>query len=359
MSGAPQHIAVFLPNWIGDVAMATPLLRALRRRYPHPTRLIGVMRSYVVDVLAGTPWLDEVMTYVPGSWPSSVSLVRQLRARSLDVAVLLTNSFRTAAIAYLAGAKTRVGYARGGRGWLLNRRLVAPRVAGKFVPAPVLDYYLELAYALGCPPESPQLELATSLEDERRADAVWQRFQLPNDRSVVALNNGGAFGAAKLWPTEHFATLARRIATELDKRVLVLCGPSERDLARAVVVAADHPGVTSIADEQLSIGLTKACVRRSRLLVTTDSGPRHFAAAFDVPVITLFGPTHIAWSENHFRRAEHLQLSLACSPCQQRVCPLGHHKCMRELSPDRVFKSVAKALLSPSITTAGLHRSAA
>lgn len=344
MSVSAQQIAVFLPNWIGDVAMATPVLRALRRHFPRPNRLIGVMRPYVVDVLAGTPWLDEVVTYEPRGWASSVSLVRQLRARTLDVAVLLTNSFRTAALAYLAGAKTRVGYARSGRSWLLNRRLTAPRVAGKFVPAPVLDYYLELAYALGCPPESPQLELATSSDDERQADGVWQRLKLPPGRAVVALNNGGAFGAAKLWPTEHFATLARRIATELDQTVLVLCGPSERELARSLVATADHPRVVSLADEPLSIGLTKACVRRSRLLVTTDSGPRHFAAAFDVPVITLFGPTHIAWSENHFARAEHLQLSLPCSPCQQRVCPLGHHQCMRDLTPDRVFASVARQL---------------
>ncbi|MBL8826223.1 MAG: lipopolysaccharide heptosyltransferase II [Planctomycetaceae bacterium] len=339
--------------------MATPVLRALRRQFPRPTQLIGVMRSYVVDVLAGTPWLDEVITYARNDWRSSVSLVRQLRGKSLDVAVLLTNSFRTAVIAYLAGAKTRVGYARSGRSWVLNRRLVAPRVSGKFVPAPVLDYYLELAYALGCPPESAQLELGTLPDDEHRADDVWRRFQLPPDRSVVTLNNGGAFGAAKLWPNEHFATLARRIAGELDKHVLVVCGPSERELARALVTAANHPRVVSIAEEPLSIGLTKACVKRSRLMVTTDSGPRHFAAAFDVPVITLFGPTHIAWSENHFARAEHLQLPLACSPCQQRVCPLGHHQCMRDLSPDRVFASVARELAVNSIPTSNQNRSAA
>jgi heptosyltransferase-2 len=77
-------------------------------------------------------------------------------------------------------------------------------------------------------------------------------------------------------------------------------------------------------------------------MVTTDSGPRHFAAAFDVPVVTLFGPTHIAWSETHFARAEHVQLAVDCGPCQQRECPLGHHKCMRELSVDQVFATASR-----------------
>ena len=79
--------------------------------------------------------------------------------------------------------------------------------------------------------------------------------------------------------------------------VLVLCGPAERDLARQITQLAARPAVHSLAEEPLSLGLTKALVRRCTLLVTTDSGPRHFAAAFDRPVVTLFGPTHIAWTE--------------------------------------------------------------
>lgn len=348
-----MNIAVFLPNWVGDVAMATPTLRALRKRFPVPHRLIGVLRPYVADVLAGTTWLDEQFTYQPRRWASNLALVRQLRERNIDTALLLTNSLHTAALAYLGGAKTRLGYRRGGRSWLLNRQLDPPRVGGKFVPAPVLDYYLELAYALGCKVESPQLELSTLPEDEHQANETWRRLDLPPKGEVIALNNGGAFGAAKLWPTDHFVTLARRITTELRRDVLVLCGPNERELARKIAADASHPRVKGLADEPLSIGLTKACVRRSRLLVTTDSGPRHFAAAFNVPVVTLFGPTHIAWSENHFPHAKHLQLNLPCVPCQQRVCPLGHHQCMRDLSVDTVFAAVASEL------GAAHHRSAA
>src|SRR4029453_19261616 len=93
----------------------------------------------------------------------------------------------------------------------------------------------------------------------------------------------------------------------------------------------------------LSLGLTKAAIRRADLLVTTDSGPRHFAGAFGRPVVTLFGPTHIAWTETYDPRAIHLQQKVDCGPCQLRVCPLDH-RCMTKLTPARVFAAVCAAL---------------
>jgi heptosyltransferase-2 len=160
---------------------------------------------------------------------------------------------------------------------------------------------------------------------------------------VICLNPGAAFGAAKHWPTEHFATLARMLVDQRGSGVLVLCGPGERDLARQIVLQTSRPRVASLADQPLSLGLTKACVRRCDLLVTTDSGPRHFAAAFDRAVVTLFGPTHIAWTETYHPRAIHLQKKVPCGPCQQRVCPLDH-RCMKELLPGEVFAAVTRSL---------------
>jgi heptosyltransferase-2 len=342
-----MNLGIFLPNWIGDMAMATPTLRALRRHFGPQAHLVGIMRPYVRDVLAGTPWLDEVLFYDPrGSAPAlnGWSFLRALRACRLDSVVLLTNSLRTALWGWLSGAQRRVGYARAGRGPLLTHPLLPPRDGRTFIPTPAVDYYLNLAYLLGCLRESPRLELATLPADERAADAIWDRLKLPRDEPVVALNSGGAFGAAKSWPAEYFARLASRIASEHRLHVLVLCGPSERTVAAEIEASAEHPRVVSLAKQTLSIGLTKACVRRSGLLVTTDSGPRHFAAAFDVPVITLFGPTHQAWSETYFPRAIHLQVPVDCGPCQQRVCPLGHHRCMRELSVETVYRAVEQQL---------------
>jgi heptosyltransferase-2 len=341
-----MRIGVFLPNWVGDAVMTTPTLRALRKHYS-AARLVGIMRPSLGDVFAGTRLLDEHLYFDPRSEDPHVrefNVMVQLRRQKLDVAVLLSNSWRTGILAWMGGARKRVGYSRDWRGWLLSQRLKPDTQRGRYVPGPVLDYYLELAYALGCPQESPKMELATSSADESLADSVWQKLHLPHGRPVITVNCSGAFGAAKLWPAEYFAELSRRIVTQLDRAVLVLCGPSERATARRIVAGAAHASVVSLADEPVSLGLTKACVRRSELLVTTDSGPRHFAAAFNVPAITLFGPTHQAWSDNHFTREISLQLKLDCSPCQKRVCPLQHHRCMRDLTVDQVYDAVRAQL---------------
>jgi heptosyltransferase-2 len=134
----------------------------------------------------------------------------------------------------------------------------------------------------------------------------------------------------------------------------VLCGPAERDIARQVVRQAQVPGVYSLAEMPLSLGLTKSLVRRSSLLVTTDSGPRHFAAAFDRPVVTLFGPTHIEWTETYHPRAVHLQKKVPCGPCQLRVCPIDH-ACMEDLDAEEVLDAVHRLLAEP-MKRAGLRK---
>ena len=107
---------------------------------------------------------------------------------------------------------------------------------------------------------------------------------------------------------------------------------------------AGNPKVFSLAEQKLSLGLSKALVRRSRLLVTTDSGPRHFAAAFEIPLITLFGPTHMAWGDIRYDKELCLQIPVDCGPCQQRVCPFQHHRCMIDLSVDEVYRAVCRQL---------------
>ncbi len=348
-----MNIAAFLPNWIGDAVMATPALRALRSHYAG-SRLIGVMKPYVADVFAGGDWFDDIFFANGGPWSQGVlAVARQLRRRRIDLVVLFSNTFRSALTAWLGGCRRRIGYARYCRSLLLTDALQPVRDDfGQRKPSPVLDAYNLLAERAGCPQPGRLLELFTTSADERAADRVWEIAGLDDFSEVICLNSGAAFGAAKHWPTAYFADLARRLAEERGSGVLVLCGPNERELAQAIVTKACHPSVHSLADltapavpdgPRLSIGLTKACVRRADLLVTTDSGPRHFAAAFDRPVVTLFGPTHIEWTETYHPRAVHLQKRVECGPCQLRVCPLDH-RCMVQLTPDEVF-SAAEGLL--------------
>ncbi len=342
-----MRLGVFLPNWVGDVVMATPALRALRK-VASEGQLIGVMRPYVAEVLGGNAWIDETILYAKNAsdaqlaWPA---VRRRLREAKLDAVVLLTNSWRTAWMAYRSGAPERIGTAGDLRSPLLTVRVYAPRRGWRQATLPTIVGYLQVAQAAGCAPESTTLELATTAADEAAADGVWQRLGLPRDRRVTVFNTGGAFGAARNWTAEHFAALARKVAKRRGMHVLINCGPAEREAARGIAAAARHPRVVSLADESvLPMGLTKAAIRRSGLLVTTDSGPRFFGVAFGVPTVTLFGPTSTEFTKTYAPHETSVSLGLSCQPCMARTCPLGHHRCMRDLSVERVWTAVGGAL---------------
>jgi heptosyltransferase-2 len=340
-------IAIVCPNLVGDTVMATPTFRAIRAAFPGE-RIVAVVRPGVAPVLDGGPWFDDRIlcdhrAKNPEHRPRAA--IHRIRGERVETAVLLPNSFRSAWLAWRAGARRRIGYARGGRSLLLTDRLAPPRDhGGRFRPTPIVDYYLALARHLGGPVDSTRTELATTAEDEHAADRAFANLGIMPGARFVCLNNGGAFGPAKSWPQEHFATLARRLAAESSVDVLVLCGPAEREAARGIVLRADHARVVSLANQPLGLGLSKACVRRAALLVTTDSGPRHFAPAFDVPVLTLFGPTHIAWTRTHHPLSLHILHPVDCGPCQRPVCPEGHHRCMRDLDPDTVYRAATRLL---------------
>lgn len=335
-----MKIAILLPNWIGDVVMATPTLRAIHKRYGARGEVAHVLRPIAAKVLAGTRWADEAFLYDRRSENPDhrgLALLRRLRAWEPDAMVLLTNSLWAGAVAWLAGAPLRVGYVRNGRGPLLSTPLLPPRENGQLIPVSAIDYYLELAYAIECPIEPPRLELATQPNDERIVQQIWRKLKLDQSERVIIFNTGSAVGSAKHWPRKYYVELAHRLVADGRNAILIICGPAERQAAAEIAAAVRHPRVHSMADQDLSIGVAKACVKKSQLMVTTDSGPRHFAPAFDVPVVTLFGPIDSRWSDSHHERAINLSHPVDCGPCGKSVCPFEHHRCMRELSVDRVY----------------------
>jgi heptosyltransferase-2 len=342
-----MKLAIFLPNWVGDMVMATPVLRAIRRRFPRPAKVIGILRPHLGELLCGTDWLDEQWHFDPGAGRADLgrlALIRRMRREQIDVALLLTNSLHTALLAWLGGAKQRIGYARDLRGPLLTDKLYAPRDGRRWLPSPVVETYLALAEAIGCPPESPRLELVVTGAERRLGERAWRNLGLRSDGRVIALNSTGAYGSAKVWPAQHCGALARQIVEQLDYDVLVLCGPQERDAARDIVAYAACSRVFSMADQSPGLSVTKAGLERSRLLVTTDSGPRHIAAALGKPVVTLMGPTLPKWIENPTIRDRIVRLDLECLGCGKRTCPLHHHRCMRDLKPERVLREVVQTL---------------
>ncbi|HPF37861.1 MAG TPA: lipopolysaccharide heptosyltransferase II [Phycisphaerae bacterium] len=339
-----------VPNWIGDVVMATPALAALRRRFAGD-RIVHLMRPYVSEVLRGCDladaeifWPQKAANGDPRQTRGTMDLIRRLRAEHFDLAVLLTNSFRSAAIVRMAGIGRRAGYARDGRGWLLNETLVPPREKGQYVPIPALDYYNALARRVGCDDVGLEMRLAASAEED--AGIISRLGDLADRRPLVALNPGANYGSAKCWPAEKYAALSDRLVRECGATVVASLSPKEREIGDRLAAAAKEP-VRIFVD--LGIGLLRALVKRCDLLVTNDTGPRHFAPAFGVPVVTVFGSSDPAWTITRFEKERIVKLDLDCQPCMERTCPLKHHACMRDLTVDRVFDAARSALAEASV----------
>jgi len=328
----PQRILVVLPNWLGDVVMAGPCLRALRGRYPDATiDLLG--RPTAAALLDGAPWFDG---FVP--WRTQRTrwraLVRRLRRPRYDLAVLLTNSFRSALVAWLAGARRRVGYRRSARGPLLSDLLSWPRQ-----PVPQIDAYLALAAACGCEQFSGRMELFVTPDDRRAAEGA---IAAMGSRPRVLVNPGSQ-RPSKRWPADRFAAVADALIDRRGADLSVVCGPGEESLARAVAAAATHR-VRVLDDPIVPLGGLKALIGQADLLVSNDSGPYHVARAMGTPVVAIFGPVgpeHTA-AEGLPERA--VYLDLVCSPCHKDRCPLGHHRCMLDVTVEQVTAAAEELL---------------
>lgn len=339
-----QRILVTIPNWVGDVVLATPALAALRAHFPN-AHIAYLMRRYVREILDGGGWHDQEMFWPDrkaGGVLGERALIRQIRDLSFDAILLLTNSFRSGLLAWLARIPKRVGYARDGRTLLLTDRLRPLRANGAFVPASVLPYYIKIVEHIGCTVSDRRLRLGVTSEQESAGLTLKAHYGLTSGGPYAAINPGAAFGAAKCWPPEHFAGLCDWLRTERGLRCVLVGAPGEAPLMRSIakaartdVICCDNPGTT--------LGSLKPLIRDAALLVCNDTGPRHYGNAFNVPTLTLFGPTHQAWTDTDYAGEIKLQIPVECGPCQLRVCPLDH-RCMTGISVEMAAAEVVRVL---------------
>ena len=277
---------------------------------------------------------------------------RRLRAGRYDLAVLLPNSFRTAALAYFSGIGRIAGYGRDGRSWMLSDKLSPPRdEAGKFIPGPMIDYYLDLVRLLGAEADSRRMELAVTPAEDAEACRLFAEANMDPARPVVMLNPGASFGPSKLWPPERYAAVADALVDRHGAQIIINASPGDRPVAARLAAAMRRSPSVNFAERDNTLGLLKAILKRSSLLITNDTGARHVAAALGVAVVTLFGSTDPRWSETGSEFERIIRTNVSCSPCQKKQCPLPagptHHQCMTAITVEMVLAAAGQLLDGP------------
>jgi heptosyltransferase-2 len=321
---------VIAPQWIGDAVMTEPLLRRLHARGERLT--VGAL-PWVAPVYRAMPHVDAVIEFPFRhgglQFKARRSLGRELQGR-FDTAYVLPNSIKSALLPFLASIPRRVGYLGEARVGLLTHRLKNPKDK-----PPMVAFYSALSGEAGLKADRPHLALP-----EEEISGVLQKHGLVRGGYIV-MAPGAEFGPAKRWP--HFGGLAAL----LDRPVLLLGSGKENELCEAILAQA--PQLCRNLAGKTSLLEAFALIAGAGHMVSNDSGLMHVAAAFGVPQVALFGSSSPLHTPPLNAQAQVVWLKqdpdyvppLDCSPCFQRECPLGHFRCLNDVSPERIRALVA------------------
>lgn len=338
-------LAVRTPDWLGDLVMAEPTLRALDKRvkdlggsltFIGDTRLLEVFDGAFAGV-------DRATSTDPRSW------------RGHDVALLLVNSFRSAWQAARAGVRERIGYARDVRGWMLTQSIAPAREAGatpigigihgrppRYLPRPYGAACIELASALGVSVSDTHPRLRPSARGVEECARRLRRAGLEAGAPYVLVNVGSRVGSAKGYPAAQWGAVLAALSPWRDEPLLLVCGPGEEQQLHEARKHAGQATTFACLDPIASLPELVALCAGAKRVLTADAGPRHIANAVGARVVVACGPTDPRHTADHLARTTVLRVPVECGPCHREVCPLGgadELRCMRSIEPERVARA--------------------
>jgi heptosyltransferase-2 len=345
----PARILVKEVNWLGDIVMSLPALRAIRKTYPD-AKLSVLIKKELASFFDGSPWIDEVIPYglrkgLLRGFSDRKKIVTDLRARRFDLAVLLPNSFDSAVWPLLARIPQRVGYARDARSLLLSNRAKA---TPEILEIHQVHYYLHmLAKTLGVQgsPDNfaPDVDAGARARMETYLSGKRRRPKGP----LIGMAVAAAYGPAKEWPAELYARTIDLLTSEFGAECVLVGAPSERRkseevIARAKTGAVLAAGETSVAE---AIALLSLCAA----FVGNDSGSMHVAGALGKPTIGIYGSTRFDRTGPLGAHTRILYKKIECSPCLKRTCRFGHYQCLWNIQPEEVLTALKELRSSPPL----------
>jgi heptosyltransferase-2 len=337
ISTVPINTLVIAPQWIGDAVMTEPLLRRLRAQ--GQTLTVGAL-PWVAPVYRAMEAVHDVLElpFAHGAlqWAQRRALGTSLKGRYAR-AYICPNSFKSALLPWWADIPWRKGYSGEGRLGLLTERLPNPRRGSR---SPMVPHYSALSGDTQVQEDRPALQIP-----DGSVDAVLQTWGLQRGGYLV-FAPGAEYGEAKRWPRRHFATLAQ----QLDVPAVLLGSAKEAPLCAEICSAANavRSGACVDVAGKTNLDQALALIAGARAVVSNDSGLMHVAAALAVPQIAIFGSSSPLHTPPLSSRATVLWLKrdtdyrppLDCAPCFARECPLGHTRCLVDITPASVLRRV-------------------
>jgi heptosyltransferase-2 len=335
----PARILVKEVNWLGDLVMSLPALRAVRAAFP-AARLSVLIKSELASFFDGSTWVDEVIPYRVGRSFAGLAdrrhVVAEIRSRRFDLAILFPRSFESAFWTALARVPRRLGFAADGRGLMLTHKTPRPSTLRR--THQVFDYLFLLRSTLGI--EADRSAVAPDVHaPHRRTMAAWLRDRRRRRGPLIALAPAAAYGPAKEWPVARYAAVVDVLAEHHDAECVLVGAPAEHARCEMVAQASRHGAL--IAAGETTIGQAIALLSLCDGFAGNDSGSMHLAGALGLPTVGIFASTNPQRTGPLGPRARSLYHPIACSPCLARTCRYGHYQCLQQVTPEEVERALA------------------
>lgn len=338
----PKSIIVRMPNWLGDLVMATPILVDLRETFPK-AEITAMCQENVAPLLKHDPAVDELFQFKRSKGMirriSERNIVAHLKQGHYDLGILLTNSFSSAWRFWQGSVKNTIGFRGDGRRLLLSHSLSFPKKRKK---QHLVITYKELLSPLGISISETFPRIIVTEEEIKQAGKTVKHFDIPSDVKLIGINPGAAFGTAKCWLPERFREVAKNLVEADPRHVVLFFGDgSHKQLIGNICAGLPNRVINLAAKTTLRelLALIKIC----SVFLTNDSGPMHIADSLEVPLVALFGSTSSVATGPYRQSKNIVQKKVPCSPCFKPVCPIDF-PCMKKIGVEEVTKAVLKQI---------------
>jgi len=325
-----------MPNWVGDVVMATPVLEDVRGAFPNAS-ITAMCRRPLSELLEQDEAIDELFSFEKGSHEFSRrdysrDIIAKIEAGKYDLGILLTHSFSSAWWFWQSKIKRRIGY----RGHFRSLLLTDPLTPSREKIHQVLRYK-RLLEPLGIPISGTLPRLYLRENELRESKELLYQRGYQRGAKLIGINPGAAYGSAKCWPPERFRALAMELLLQTDAAIVFFGDANTASLVKEISQGLperviDLAGVTSLRE---LASIIQACT----VLVSNDSGPMHIGAALRIPLVALFGSTDDEVTGPYGQPNSVVNKRVACAPCMKRVCPIDF-RCMKQIEVNEVVERV-------------------